>query len=121
MPCNGERKISTMRRSIETDSTRDEVLGRVGSLDLAMLGAIVVVAEVGSISAAAAVLGYSQPGLSQRLQVTERALGCRLFHRSPQGVKITTLGAVVLPYAKILLSVVQTMAEAITRAHGGDR
>jgi DNA-binding transcriptional LysR family regulator len=100
---------------------RDVVLGRVGALDLDLLRAIVLTAERGSISAAAGVLGYSQPGLSQRLQVAERALGCRLFHHRPQGVKVTALGAVVLPYAKILLSVAQTMVQAITHAQQEDR
>jgi DNA-binding transcriptional LysR family regulator len=99
----------------------DVVLGRVGALDLDLLRAIVLTTERGSISAAAGVLGYSQPGLSQRLQVAERALGCRLFHRGPQGVKVTALGAVVVPYAKVLLSVAQTMVQAITHAQQEDR
>jgi Bacterial regulatory helix-turn-helix protein, lysR family len=104
-----------------TTTATDVVLGRVGALDLDLLRAIVLVADVGSISRAAGVLGYSQPGLSQRLQVAERALGCRLFHRGPQGVKVTALGVVVLPYAKVLLSVAQTMVQAITHAQQGDR
>jgi Bacterial regulatory helix-turn-helix protein, lysR family len=124
----GTRQYKSDARAIDTPGSstvrapgRTDVLGRVGALDLDLLRAIVLTAEAGSISGAAGVLGYSQPGLSQRLQVAERALGCRLFHRGPQGVKVTSLGVVVLPYAKVLLSVAQTMVQAITHAQQGDR
>jgi hypothetical protein len=98
----GTRQYKSDARAIDTPGSssvrapgRTDVPGRVGALDLDLLRAIV--------------------------QVAERALGCRLFHRGPQGVKVTALGAVVLPYAKILLSVAQTMVQAITNAQGGQR
>jgi DNA-binding transcriptional LysR family regulator len=90
--------------------------GRERSVDLAMLRVFVRVADLGSISRAAPALGYSQPGLSQRVQSLERLLRCRLFLRGPQGVTLTEKGADVLPYARAVLSVADAMGdEATTR------
>jgi DNA-binding transcriptional LysR family regulator len=79
-------------------------------VDVTLLSAFVRVSEIGSISEAAPVLGYSQPGLSQRIQSLERRLGCRLFERGPQGVALTATGAAVLPYARIMLTVADELA-----------
>jgi DNA-binding transcriptional LysR family regulator len=92
------------------------VLGRLGGVDLALVRAVVRVAEVGSITGAAKGLGYSQPGLSQRVQAVERALGCRVFDRGPRGVSVTEVGARVLPYARVLLVVAQALAAEVARA-----
>jgi hypothetical protein len=94
---------------------RTEALGRVGELDLATTRAFVIVCEVGSISGAAAELGYSQPGLSQRVKAMEQALGCRLFHRHSKGVTMTDIGILLLPYARVLLAVAEALAQEITR------
>ena len=84
-------------------------------MDVALLHAFVRVSEIGSISEAAPVLGYSQPGLSQRIQSLERRLGCRLFERGPQGVQLTDTGAAVLPYARILLTVADELTATARR------
>jgi LysR family transcriptional regulator, nitrogen assimilation regulatory protein len=97
-------------------SAESRMNGRERSVDLAMLRVFVRVAEVGSISEAAPKLGYSQPGLSQRVRTLERLLRCRLFVRCPQGVTLTEKGADVLPYARAVLSVADAMGdEATTR------
>jgi DNA-binding transcriptional LysR family regulator len=87
----------------------------VSSLDLSLLRAFVHVSEVGSITEAAPGLGYSQPGLSQRIQGLERRLGCRLFDRGPQGVTLTAQGTTLLPYARVILGVAETMREELAR------
>lgn len=84
-------------------------------MDVALLRAFVRVSEVGSISEAAPALGYSQPGLSQRIQVLERRLGCRLFERGPQGVALTDRGAAVLPYARIMIGVADALTAEVRR------
>ncbi|GAA4349062.1 LysR family transcriptional regulator [Angustibacter luteus] len=82
-------------------------------MDVALLHAFVQVSEIGSISEAAPALGYSQPGLSQRIQTLERRLGCRLFERGPLGVRLTDRGEAVLPYARIMIGVADALrAEA---------
>ena len=50
------------------------------------------VAECGSITAAAARLYVSQPAVSQCIHQLEKAVGCRLFSRTPKGVKLTREG-----------------------------
>jgi molybdenum-dependent DNA-binding transcriptional regulator ModE len=92
-----------------------DVLGRVGGVDLGVLRAVVRVSEVGSITAAAARLGYSQPGLSQRVKTAELALGARLFERHHRGVTLTCFGARVLPFAQMLLVVGEAMAREVAR------
>ncbi|MGL5859063.1 MAG: LysR family transcriptional regulator [Angustibacter sp.] len=85
-------------------------------MDLALLRAFVHVSETCSITEAAARLGYSQPGLSQRIQALERRLGCRLFDRVPHGVVLTPTGVAMLPYARIMLGVEQAMHDEVARA-----
>lgn len=89
------------------------MLIRPPSLDLRKIEDFVHVADLGSISQAAPQLGYSQPGLSQRIQTIERTLQCQLFIRGPQGVELTSAGTGALPYARMILSIKDLMlAEA---------
>jgi DNA-binding transcriptional LysR family regulator len=93
------------------------MLNRPKTLDLAMVRAFVHTCDVGSITRAAPELGYSQPGLSQRLQALERVLGGRLLVREPGGVHPTPAGAAALPHARDLLATAETMRRAASRAH----
>lgn len=83
-------------------------------MDLQLLRAFLAVAETNSISKAAVELGYSQPGLSQRIQVLERELGCLLFRRTSRGMTPTAEGQLLLPYARMTVLMMrdidQTMA-----------
>lgn len=53
-----------------------------------------------SITAAAEQLCISQPAVSQAIRQLETALGCRLFSRTPRGVKLTREGEVLFSYVK---------------------
>jgi molybdate transport repressor ModE-like protein len=57
------------------------------------------VARVGSISAAARGLGWTQPAVSQHLAALERAVGVPLLLRGPGGVELTEPGARLLDRA----------------------
>ncbi|GAB3681260.1 LysR family transcriptional regulator [Angustibacter aerolatus] len=85
-------------------------------MDLTLLRAFVRVSDTGSVSAAAALLGYSQPGISQQIHTLERRLGCRLFQRGDGGLQLTHQGAVALPYAKVLLGVADTLVDEVRRS-----
>ena len=50
------------------------------------------IAEEGSITRAAGVLGIAQPALSRQLQLLEDDLGIALFHRTRRGVELTEAG-----------------------------
>lgn len=56
--------------------------------------------RAGSLSAAAAPLGVTQPTCGRRLVALETSLGMRLFDRTPDGLKITVGGTTLLEAAK---------------------
>ncbi|MEJ1978336.1 MAG: LysR family transcriptional regulator [Acetobacteraceae bacterium] len=69
-------------------------------LDVPALTAFIAIADAGTVHAAAARLGVSQPALSRRLQRLETALGVRLFARSGQRLRLSEVGAQLLPQAR---------------------
>jgi DNA-binding transcriptional LysR family regulator len=73
-------------------------LDRIG-----LMQTFVRIVEAGSLSAAAAQLGTSQPTVSRRLQALERALGLELLQRSTHKMKLTDDGARCFAHAKALL------------------
>jgi LysR family nitrogen assimilation transcriptional regulator len=50
------------------------------------------IADEGSISQAASVLGIAQPALSRQIRLLEEDLGVKLFHRTARGVELTDVG-----------------------------
>jgi DNA-binding transcriptional LysR family regulator len=60
--------------------------------------------EAGSLSAAAAQLGTTQPTVSRRLQLLERSLGLRLLQRSTHIMRLTVDGERCFERAKELLA-----------------
>ena len=80
--------------------------------DLRLLDAT---ARAGSQSAAARLLGISQPKLSRRLRALEETVGARLFDRLPQGLVPTPAGELLIP----LVAEMSAAAEAVSRARPG--
>lgn len=72
-------------------------------LDLACLRSFVAVGELGSISAAAAVVHLSQSAISLQMQRLEDQLGKSLLHRHSRGVSLTPAGEAFLPLAQSVL------------------
>jgi DNA-binding transcriptional LysR family regulator len=62
------------------------------------------IVEAGSLSAAAAQLGTTQPTVSRRLQLLERSLGVRLLQRSTHAMKLSEEGERCFDRAKELLA-----------------
>ena len=62
-------------------------------LNLRHLRALSAAVEQGTLSAAAARVGLSQPALTQGLSKLEAQLGTRLFERHPGGLTPTSAGA----------------------------
>ena len=71
---------------------------------LDLLATFVRIVEAGSLSAAAAQLGTTQPTVSRRLQALERSLGVRLLRRSTHTMSLTEDGERCLERARRLLS-----------------
>ena len=61
--------------------------------DWNLLRSFVAVAEAGSLSAAAKVLGVSQPTLGRHVAQLEAQVGTSLFARHPRGLTLTERGA----------------------------
>jgi DNA-binding transcriptional LysR family regulator len=64
------------------------------------LRVFLAVARHGTLSAAARVLGQSQPTMGRRLQALEASLGQALFQRTPEGFVLTDEGAAVMVHAE---------------------
>lgn len=67
------------------------------------------IVALGSFSAAARALGYSQPAISRQVAAMEDAAGHRLFVREVRGVSVTPAGAVLIEHAARILGAVDTL------------
>ncbi|GAB5448392.1 LysR family transcriptional regulator [Gymnodinialimonas sp.] len=80
---------------------------------------IAVVAEAGSLGAAALVLNRSQPAISKALQSAEADIGCQIFQRSPTGVVPTVEGRRVVARCRMIQRDLGLLSEDIAQI-GGD-
>lgn len=88
---------------------------RLMDLELRHLRIVCAVAEAGSVTKAAAVLGLAQPAVTAQLRRIERALGGQLFERGRHGVTPTQLGELVLARARVLLPAARQLREEAVR------
>ncbi|MFE5908170.1 LysR family transcriptional regulator [Streptomyces wedmorensis] len=84
-------------------------------LELRHLKTIRAIADAGSLTRAASVLGLAQPALSAQLKRIERALGGTLFVRGRDGVRATALGDLVVERARVVLPAVCELQEEAVR------
>ena len=84
-------------------------------LDWNLLRAFVLVADLGSLSRAADVLGASQPTLSRQVAALESEVGAALFERVARGLRLTEAGAALLEPARRMMAA----AQALSLAAGG--
>src|SRR3954470_20676810 len=87
-------------------------------LELRHLRVVCAIADAGSVTKAASVLGLAQPALTAQLQRIERALGGVLFDRDRRGARATALGELVLSRARVLLPAVKGLQDEATRLAG---
>lgn len=78
-------------------------------MELRHLRLLCTIADAGSISRAATLLGYTQQTVSGQLQRIERHFGKPLFERVAAGVRPTEYGTEVLTEAQDILARVKTM------------
>ncbi|MDT9002196.1 LysR family transcriptional regulator [Paucibacter sp. APW11] len=82
-------------------------------LDWSLLQGFLVLAESGSLSQAAPLLGLSQPSLSRQLARLESLTGQLLFERHPRGMSLTAAGRALLPAARRMREGAQDLALAL--------
>ena len=80
-------------------------------MDLRNLTTFVQVAESGSFSKAAQLLGYSQPTISVQIRQLEEELGFRLFDRIGHAVRLTAPGKDALAYAQQICHLCHQMTQ----------
>ena len=73
-------------------------------LDVRRLKVLHAVSEYGSVTAAAAALGYSAPAVSQQLAALEREAGIRLTERAGRGIGLTPAADILVAHASALLA-----------------
>jgi DNA-binding transcriptional LysR family regulator len=76
-------------------------------LDSQTLRAIAAISEYGSVTRAAAVLGQSQPALSQHLRRVEARIGMPLVARVGRGIRLTDAGDVLVRHAGVVLAALE--------------
>ena len=86
--------------------------------DLDTLELLVLVAELGSMGAAAHRLGMSQPAASRALARFERRCGLTLLERSPRGSRLTAQGALLVDWSREVLDAAErlTLSTAALRS-----
>jgi DNA-binding transcriptional LysR family regulator len=89
--------------------------------DIQRLRAFALVLDLGSISAAADLLGYTQSAVSQQLAALEREVGMPLVDRSQRPLRATAAGEALHPHAQRVLAALGGAEAALEDLHGGAR
>jgi DNA-binding transcriptional LysR family regulator len=87
--------------------------------DVQRLRAFALVLDLGSISAAASVLGYTQSAVSQQLAALEREAGAALVDRSQRPLRASRAGAILRPHAERVLAALGGAEAAVADLRGG--
>jgi DNA-binding transcriptional LysR family regulator len=87
--------------------------------DAQRLRAFALVLDLGSISAAAGVLGYTQSAVSQQLAALEREAGMALVDRSQRPLRATRAGAALRPHVARVLAAMGGAEAAVEDLRGG--
>jgi DNA-binding transcriptional LysR family regulator len=80
--------------------------------------ALVKTVEYGSFTKAAEVLNYSQSGISRMINDLEKEWNISLLERGRSGVRLTSEGLKLLPYAKSVCNEYQKLQIQIDELHG---
>lgn len=87
-------------------------------LDSQTLRVVRAIADTGSITAAAARLGYSQPAVSQTVRRLEQRLGMPVLTRVPRGALLTEAGDILARHAATVLRSIDSAAEELAELAG---
>ena len=87
-------------------------------MTLTQLEAFVLVARLGSVTAAARALGVSEPAVSGALAALRQQLGDPLVERGPQGMTLTAGGRRLVPIASQMVALAAEADDAIRQAQG---
>ena len=80
--------------------------------------ALLYAVELGSISKAAAHMGYTQSAVSRMIADLEQEWGMPLLHRSRAGLELSAAGQVLLPHLQAIVSDCAQLEYAVGELHG---
>ena len=83
--------------------------------------ALATAVRLGSISAAARELAYSQSGVSRMIADLEREWGIPLLERERRGVRLTADGALVMPFVEAICEDHRRLSERVAEVAGVER
>jgi len=84
-------------------------------MDSKKIQALITAIDRGSLTAAAAELGYTQSGLTHMMNSLEVELGLNLLVRSKSGVRLSPAGQELMPQMQALLAAAQELETAASR------
>ena len=83
--------------------------------------ALLAAAETGSLTAAAAQLGYTQAGLTQMMNSVENELGLRMLVRGKNGVRLSDAGQSLLEPMRSFVAAAEDLERGVERQREEDR
>jgi DNA-binding transcriptional LysR family regulator len=86
--------------------------------DVQALRVVKAIADEGSITGAAAALGYSQPAISQQLKRLEQRLGVALVERVGRSVRLTDAGRILARHAPAVTTALDAAAGELAELRG---
>lgn len=90
-------------------------------MDTAKLRALLTAADIGSLSGAAAALGYTQSGLTHMMNALEEEAGVPLLARGNRGVRLTPDGERLLPAMRELVTCDERLEQELALTRGLER
>ncbi|MBR0208169.1 MAG: LysR family transcriptional regulator [Oscillospiraceae bacterium] len=84
-------------------------------MDSKKIKALLAAAETGSLTAAAAELGYTQAGLTQMMNSLENELGVRMLVRGKSGVKLSDAGRSLLEPMRAFVAAADELERGVER------
>lgn len=84
-------------------------------MDVKKVKALLTAVEKGSLTSAAAELGYTQSGLTHMMNTLENELGLNLLVRSKSGVHLSPAGQELLPHIRTLVEAADTLESSADR------
>ncbi|WP_394552445.1 LysR substrate-binding domain-containing protein [Agromyces sp. MMS24-JH15] len=97
------------------DDPADQI---AAAIDLQSVRVVRAIAEHGTLTAAAAALGYSQPAVSQQLRRFEERSGLALVERAGRGIRLTQAGRLLARHAHAVTTALEAAAGELAELRG---
>ena len=107
-----------MLRRYDSVMTDTSIEALAEALDLQTVRVVGRIAEHGSLTAAAASLGYSQPAVSQQVRRFEQRTGIALVERAGRGIRLTQSGRVLARHANAVATALEAAAGELAAIRG---